>query len=353
MPLLAQSIGLDTLSKYFHLPINDVAKELGVCATVLKKICRKNGIPRWPHRKIKSLDKMITTLEVSVAKNPEDEERIRQEIQTLKNKRLFLMKNPNVLAAKPPNMKKTAKPPGKRANTKTFEMNSNPSLVLNPMAAALYSQLTHPHIPQPLPLAAPVAATPITCPTEALQWVPGDHPSAFIPTKTLRLQQLQQQQLQHSNVTFVTATSSEGIATCEAAPQERAQQRMVVSPATEEARTVPERLEYPIHLPELRLSEDGDKPKLATLEPELFPVPKNTQSPKKEPQPSLINNKWQLPEWFEDEHKQIMLKCDGSIAECDAIPVPHTEDPITDTQVPTSLTSSLETLDPYYTTCLP
>ena len=29
-------IGLDVLSQYFHLPINSVAKELGVCATVLK-----------------------------------------------------------------------------------------------------------------------------------------------------------------------------------------------------------------------------------------------------------------------------------------------------------------------------
>lgn len=47
--------------------------------------------------KIKSLDKMIATLDASVAKNPEDEERIRQEILTLKNKRTFLMKNPNVL----------------------------------------------------------------------------------------------------------------------------------------------------------------------------------------------------------------------------------------------------------------
>jgi hypothetical protein len=40
---------------------------------------------------------MIMTLEVSVAKNPEDGERIRHEIHTLKNKKLFLMKNPNVL----------------------------------------------------------------------------------------------------------------------------------------------------------------------------------------------------------------------------------------------------------------
>jgi hypothetical protein len=42
----------EELAKYFHLPIAEAAKELGVCATVLKKICRKNGISRWPHRKV-------------------------------------------------------------------------------------------------------------------------------------------------------------------------------------------------------------------------------------------------------------------------------------------------------------
>jgi hypothetical protein len=46
------SITREQLTKYFHLPITDVAKELGICATMLKKICRKNGIPRWPHRKV-------------------------------------------------------------------------------------------------------------------------------------------------------------------------------------------------------------------------------------------------------------------------------------------------------------
>jgi hypothetical protein len=45
-------IGFEELAEYFHLPITQVSKELGVCATVLKKICRKNGIPRWPHRKV-------------------------------------------------------------------------------------------------------------------------------------------------------------------------------------------------------------------------------------------------------------------------------------------------------------
>jgi hypothetical protein len=92
------TITFEQLTKYFHLPINDVAKELGICATMLKKICRKNGIPRWPHRKIKSLNKMIENLEASLQNNTsEAEECIKQEINILKNKKSLIMKNPSIL----------------------------------------------------------------------------------------------------------------------------------------------------------------------------------------------------------------------------------------------------------------
>jgi hypothetical protein len=322
MPL-SQSIGLDTLSKYFHLPINDVAKELGVCATVLKKICRKNGIPRWPHRKIKSLDKMITTLEASVAKNPEDEERIRQEIQTLKNKKMFLMKNPNVLATKPNNIKKSTKPQQTKRSTNNSNNNSSnnnnasanngsnsacaprpfnepphmgPSTVLNPMAAALYSQIPHPHIPQPVPISSSIISS---SPPPEKQWVPGEHRSAFVPTKALRARQQQQQSPPPSS--YAVPQYNQGTVQ---KPDSNS------TPNTnEEVRAVPQpALEFPIHLPELRISDDGDKPKLTTLEPELFPVPKSASSPKKETLPP--NSKWQLPEWFADEHKQVMKKVD-------------------------------------------
>ncbi|KAK8954969.1 Protein RKD5 [Platanthera zijinensis] len=50
------------LSNYFHLPISEAAKELRICSTALKKICRKHGMPRWPHRKIKSIDRRISNL---------------------------------------------------------------------------------------------------------------------------------------------------------------------------------------------------------------------------------------------------------------------------------------------------
>jgi len=96
----SKNISFDELSKYFHLPINQVAKELGVCATILKKIWRRNGIPRWPHRKIKSLDKMISNLEVNLAKNPTEREEINHEVELLKTKKLEIMKNPDILVSK-------------------------------------------------------------------------------------------------------------------------------------------------------------------------------------------------------------------------------------------------------------
>jgi len=101
----SKNITFDELSKYFHLPINQVAKELGVCATILKKICRRNGIPRWPHRKIKSLDKMISNLEVNLAKNPAEREEIKHEVELLKTKKQEIMKNPDILVSKNPNRK--------------------------------------------------------------------------------------------------------------------------------------------------------------------------------------------------------------------------------------------------------
>ena len=42
---------LEELSKYFHLPEKAVAKELGICLTSLKKICRSYGESRKVNQK--------------------------------------------------------------------------------------------------------------------------------------------------------------------------------------------------------------------------------------------------------------------------------------------------------------
>jgi hypothetical protein len=77
----AREVRLDELSKYFHLPEKAVAKELGICLTSLKKLCRcvyrslqnlfrcncaeimylsrSYGITRWPFRKLKSLERTM------------------------------------------------------------------------------------------------------------------------------------------------------------------------------------------------------------------------------------------------------------------------------------------------------
>ncbi|GMI67738.1 hypothetical protein HRI_000443100 [Hibiscus trionum] len=47
----AQSLSFDEVADFFSLPLDDAASTLGVCSSVLKKICRENGLDRWPHRK--------------------------------------------------------------------------------------------------------------------------------------------------------------------------------------------------------------------------------------------------------------------------------------------------------------
>lgn len=57
-------LSLEDLSKYFGLTIVEASRNLNIGLTVLKKKCREFGIPRWPHRKIKSLDSLIHDLQV-------------------------------------------------------------------------------------------------------------------------------------------------------------------------------------------------------------------------------------------------------------------------------------------------
>ncbi|KAJ8492138.1 hypothetical protein OPV22_013859 [Ensete ventricosum] len=54
---------LKDVANYVHLPITEAAKELQICPTALKKVCRKHGMLRWPYRKIKSIDRTISNLQ--------------------------------------------------------------------------------------------------------------------------------------------------------------------------------------------------------------------------------------------------------------------------------------------------
>jgi len=54
---------LEDFQPYFHLPLAQAAKELGVCGTQLKNLCRKINLVNWPYRKIQSLQKAAAAVE--------------------------------------------------------------------------------------------------------------------------------------------------------------------------------------------------------------------------------------------------------------------------------------------------
>ncbi|XP_057963045.1 protein RKD5 isoform X2 [Malania oleifera] len=64
-------IALADLAKYFDHPIVEASRKLKIGVTVLKRKCREFGIPRWPHRKIKSLDSLIHDLQEEVERQQE------------------------------------------------------------------------------------------------------------------------------------------------------------------------------------------------------------------------------------------------------------------------------------------
>ena len=52
-------ITFNELSQHFHLPEKQVALEMGISLTSLKKVCRAHGLTRWPYRKLRSLHKTM------------------------------------------------------------------------------------------------------------------------------------------------------------------------------------------------------------------------------------------------------------------------------------------------------
>ncbi|KAL6000678.1 hypothetical protein ACLOJK_006404 [Asimina triloba] len=86
-----RKLKLKDLVGHFHLPIQAAAKKLSVCSTVLKKICRRNGLRRWPYRKVKSLDRRIRELQKSVRDvNGRGCESVRDEIEQLRQERAHI-----------------------------------------------------------------------------------------------------------------------------------------------------------------------------------------------------------------------------------------------------------------------
>lgn len=91
------SLSVGELSRYFDLPRKEAARRLGVCVTLLKRRCRELGIHCWPFRKMRCLDDRIRHLQSQKEQhNPLDDDVIDKQIRTLQQRRISLLKNPNI-----------------------------------------------------------------------------------------------------------------------------------------------------------------------------------------------------------------------------------------------------------------
>ncbi|KAK4794220.1 hypothetical protein SAY86_012214 [Trapa natans] len=80
----AGKLTLRDMAHYFHLPLENAAEILELCPTVVKKICRRGGLRRWPHRKIRSLQKQIRKLQPRLGSgDPMERQAAEAEIESL------------------------------------------------------------------------------------------------------------------------------------------------------------------------------------------------------------------------------------------------------------------------------
>ena len=75
-----------------------MARQLGTCPTVLKKICRRNNIRRWPYRQIRSITESIQSTQIagqSETLSDRDRRRYQSQIMHLQHTLELLLQDPN------------------------------------------------------------------------------------------------------------------------------------------------------------------------------------------------------------------------------------------------------------------
>lgn len=90
----------EELAKYFNMAADQAAERLGLCMSAIKKICRRHGIVRWPHRKLLSANKSLALIDskmMEVEQTPQCQAMLRSEAIGVLVSKLRVMLNPTYL----------------------------------------------------------------------------------------------------------------------------------------------------------------------------------------------------------------------------------------------------------------
>jgi hypothetical protein len=103
---IAKRVPLHLMRKYFDVPLRTAASSLNVSVTTLKRLCRRNGVTRWPHRQIHGINRAIellqsrlmtvkpgcTTVAAAIGDGQDSVEDMKNQLQQLKVRRKNIIK---------------------------------------------------------------------------------------------------------------------------------------------------------------------------------------------------------------------------------------------------------------------
>lgn len=79
------------LQQHFTMPLNDAARHLGICATAIKKVCRKMGIRQWPFQRLKPIESRLCKLKKKLKKMARPAPDMAAEIEGLEARKQALL----------------------------------------------------------------------------------------------------------------------------------------------------------------------------------------------------------------------------------------------------------------------
>jgi len=89
------------LRQNFHLPLHSAARKFGICTTAFKKLCRRFGIAKWPHRQLRGIDKKIAALKAELNYTTGDKFNCWKSLQALEDEKARLSCSDSGASASP------------------------------------------------------------------------------------------------------------------------------------------------------------------------------------------------------------------------------------------------------------